>query len=95
MKLYMAQKAQQALNELCTESPLAERLRHARSHLHLVSGDHYLNNCPGDLRESMKAFLDSDVDKDTKSSAIHLQAVVEHIFEQAGRQDFMDEREHN
>lgn len=91
MEMYMAQKAQQALEELCKDAPLIERLKGARMHLIMVSSENYFASCPADIVEAMQGCLDGNLETDLDSVVMRLRAAIELIFEEAGRQDMRDD----
>lgn len=91
MQNYMVQKAQQALEALLRDAPLAERLRDAKGYILAVSGDDYLAGVSPELRENITTLVSTDLDKQREVAEAY-QSVIEGIFEEWGRE--MERRSH-
>jgi hypothetical protein len=85
MQHYIVQKAQQALEAICEEEPLSKRLDTAKSHLEYAT--QYLDTASEEVRNRVKAFIESDVVYDTRHSCLALQSAIISVFEEAGRDD--------
>ena len=85
MQNYIVQKAQQALEAICEEAPLPERLETPRRHFEQAA--QHLETAPEDVRKTLKAFIGSDIKHDIRSSSLSFQSAVESVFEEAGRED--------
>jgi hypothetical protein len=85
MQNFISQKAQQALEAMCEEAPLPERLRIAKSYFEQAT--RYLDTAPEEVRKYVKAFISSDVEQDIRRSSNNLQSAIESVFEEWGRED--------
>lgn len=85
MQNYLVQKAQQALEAMCEEALLPNRLNTARRHFEDAA--QYLDTAPEGVRKYVRAFIDSDVERDIRRSSLALQSAIESVFEEAGRED--------
>jgi len=86
MEQYIAQKAQQALEALCSDAPLRDRLKSARGHFCLVAGAHFLKTAPPEVGESITDFMDADIESDAGGAARELRTAIECVFESIGRE---------
>jgi hypothetical protein len=87
MKLYIAQKADQALEAMCGRESLTERLRHAQMHFFFVSDEHHLGSAPKHVRESISAFLKCKTARGSMGSAALAHAAIADALIEFGRSD--------
>jgi len=85
MKNYVAQKAQQALEELCSNASRKERLHAAADHLSLIASKHFLSSCSPLTKKDLKAVLEIQPDSDLDQIALVVSAAIESIFEESDR----------
>jgi len=90
MNNYIGQKAQQSLEALCQERPLAGRLKLAQDHF--GNCEQYLDEAPDGVRDDVKKFLDADIQNDPTGASLALQSAIQAVFEGCGRQEAQEGR---
>jgi hypothetical protein len=83
MKIYAGQKAQQAMEALIEDKPLADRLNLARTHLGFADNEHFIEDA-SEVREAIRAMKESFKDSDIQAQARAVASVIEAIFEECG-----------
>jgi hypothetical protein len=87
MELYIAQKADEALEAMCGRESLTKRLEKARMCFGFVADDYFLATAPVDVRESITALMKSKGGRGCSKSAALVQSAIYSAFVEFGRQD--------
>ena len=87
MELYIAQKADEALEAMCGRESLTKRLEKARMCFGFVADDYFLATAPVDVRESITALMKSKGGRGCSKSAALVQSAIYSTFVEFGRQD--------
>jgi hypothetical protein len=89
MERYIAQKADQALEAMCSRESLTKRLKNAQMHFMAVSNDHFLGSAPEAVRKSIKAFLKCKTGRGSmRAAAVAADAIASALIE-FGRSDVL------
>jgi hypothetical protein len=86
MHLYVAQKAQQAVESLCKDGSRKDRLVSALGHLGFVAGNEfYFATCPPEVSEALARVRELTHESDLDQISSVITTTVERIFAECGR----------
>ena len=86
MDQFVAQKADQALQELLTDLPLARRIRVALMHLSHVTNDHYIEGCPPVVQDALRKARGCEATTDLGEQGRVVYTAISRILEAWGHQ---------
>ena len=87
MELYFAQKVQQALEALCEDKSLKDRLRTASVHLSVVDSAHFTDSASENVKKAFRSFMDSDLQKQPDVAAQRLWHLIWAAAKERGREE--------
>ena len=87
MENYLAQKADQALEELCKEASSERRFQRVLMHLEPLAKAHFLDTAPAAVAEAMKRLVAAKSSPDDDEKAFAVRRAITTILEAWGHQE--------